>query len=357
MRSDVAGSGILDKTSRQLDVDEAVRQGCRLVDVRSAAEFALGKVPGAVNIPLFDEDERSVIGTLYKHGGRDQAVDKGFSIAGEKLAELMGAFAEHSGRKIAVYCARGGMRSLSVVNLLRQSGYEAYQIEGGYKRYRHDVLERLDSFHPRLIVIHGLTGVGKTRLLERLNHAIDLEELARHRSSLFGGLDRPPSNQRDFESKLAGLIGNLGAEPYFIEGESRKIGRVFIPKPLAKAMKKGVLVNVHCSLETRVDRILEDYPVDTVEKRERIDTILKSLRQKLGAQKVELMCSLLHRGELAELVRILLVDYYDRRYERSMSSYVFDLELSSEDLDAAAARLNSFRKRHVHAGAAWQPSS
>ena len=146
------------------------------------------------------------------------------------------------------------MRSLSIVNLLVQSGYDAFQLEGGYKKYRHDILDCLQHFQPKLIVIHGLTGTGKTRILQKLESAIDLEDLAGHRSSLFGGLDREPSNQRTFETKLAHTIATLGEEPYFIEGESRKIGRVFIPQPLAIAMQEAVLVNVHCSLATRIRR-------------------------------------------------------------------------------------------------------
>jgi tRNA 2-selenouridine synthase len=156
-------------------------------------------------------------------------------------------------------------------------------------------------------------------------------------------LDREPSNQRSFESRLAEVIGGLGREPYFIEGESRKIGRVYMPKPLAEAMKAATLVKVHCSIETRIRRIIADYPVSDGKVREKIEVILRSLSQKLGTAQVEEMCTLLRNGALEELVRILLVDYYDKRYGRSMGSYQYALELSSENIGEAAGKLTALR--------------
>ena len=344
MEKDLSRSTILGKTSRLLQFEEAEAQGHQIIDVRSGAEFLAGTIPGAINVPLFDEDERSVIGTIYRHGGHEQAVDKGFDYVDRKLSELLSAFQPFQSKKIAVFCARGGMRSRSVVNLLVQSGYQAFQLEGGYKTYRQNVLDCLQHFQPRLIVIHGLTGTGKTRILQKLEPAIDLEDLAGHRSSLFGGLDREPSNQRTFESRLAQAIGLLEKEPYFIEGESRKIGKVFIPQPLAMAMQGAILVNVHCSQETRIRRIIEDYPIPNEEMQNQIENILKSLKQKMGGSQVEKMCLLLRNGNIPELVRILLVEYYDKRYSKGMRNYRYQLELSSENIDEAAASLTEFRR-------------
>ncbi len=341
---DLSRSTILGSSNQSIQLEEALARGHQIVDVRSAGEFLAGSIPGAVNVPLFDDDERSVIGTIYRHGGHEQAVDQGFLYVEKKLSELLSAFQPFQARPVTIFCARGGMRSLSVVNLLNQADFMAFQLAGGYKRYRHNVLDRLDHFQPKLIVIHGLTGTGKTRILQQLDPAIDLEDLAGHRSSLFGGLDRQPSSQRSFESRLVLAIGSLGREPYFIEGESRKIGRVFIPQPLAVAMQNAVLVNVHCSLETRINRIIEDYPVTNAAMRNQIEAILKSLKQKMGGSQVDEMCLLLRNGQLPELVRLLLVDYYDKRYSRGMSNYQYALELSSEDIDAAAVRLAEFRR-------------
>ena len=344
MEKNLSRSAILGVSTRLIQLEEALEGGHQIIDVRSAGESLDGTIPGAINVPLFDEDERSVIGTIYRHGGHEQAVDQGFDYVEQKISKLLGAFQPFQSKTVTVFCARGGMRSRSVVNLLVQSGYNAFQLEGGYKKYRQNILDRLQHFRPKLIVIHGLTGSGKTRILQKLESAIDLEDLAGHRSSLFGGLDRQPSNQRTFESRLVQTIGSLGQEPYFIEGESRKIGRVFIPQPLAMAMQQAVLVNVHCSLETRISRIIEDYPVADEQMQKQIEAILKSLRQKMGASVVEKMCRLLRSGQLPELVHILLVDYYDKRYSKSMCDYQYQLELSCESIDEAAAQLTEFRR-------------
>lgn len=336
-------TAILDASSGPLELKQVQAGGHQIIDVRSAEEYLAGSIPGACNIPLFDADERSIIGTLYRHGGHEQAVEKGFSYVEKKLTELLAAFQPFRAQNIAVFCARGGIRSLSVVNLLVQSGYSAFQLQGGYKQYRQDILNCLDNFQPKLIVIHGLTGTGKTRILQQLAPAIDLEDLAGHRSSLFGGLDKEPSNQRTFDSRLAEVIATLAKEPYFIEGESRKIGRVFIPQPLAAAMQSGVLVKVHCRQETRIRRIIDDYPVADSAMRGQIEAILKSLKQKMGAVQVETMCQLLNKGDLPELVRILLVDYYDKRYSKGMADYRYALEISSENIDQAASQLTEFR--------------
>ncbi|WP_457577554.1 tRNA 2-selenouridine(34) synthase MnmH [Desulfomarina sp.] len=315
----------------------------RIIDVRSPGEFRKGTIPGAVNLPLFDNDERSIIGTLYRHAGHGEAVARGFELVEENLASLVRSFRPYKKEKIVIFCARGGMRSRSVVNLLEQNGYSVFQLEGGYKKYRHDVLSRLENFAPKLIVLHGLTGCGKTRILQKLDNGIDLEDLARHRSSLFGAIDRQPRNQRAFESHLVRVIDTLGEEPYFIEGESRKIGKVFIPRPLAMAMKNGIFVLVKCSLETRVRRIIADYPVEDEKTLQQIELILNSLRQKMGNRAVDTMCSNLRQGRLEELVRQLLVDYYDKRYGNCMSDYHYVLELSSENISQAADRLREFR--------------
>lgn len=343
MTEDLSKSDILNNKCSPISFTEALDKSHLILDVRSVAEYKDGSVPEAVNVPLFDEDERSVIGTIYKHGGQEKAIAQGFSYVEEKIGELLSAFEPFREKPLAVFCARGGMRSRSIVNLLNQSGYTARQLTGGYKQYRHDVLEFLESYAPKIIVLHGLTGTGKTRIIQALDSSIDLEELAQHRSSLFGGLDRVPSGQKTFESLLVNTAKDLGQEPYFVEGESRKIGRVFIPKPFAMAMKRGVLVNITCSLEKRIERIIEDYPVEGAEKRDAILHILLSLKQSMGTARVEEMCDLFNSNWLPELVRILLVDYYDLRYARSMSEYTFDLEVSSESISEVAEILTTFR--------------
>lgn len=341
--SRLSQAAILREPSTTLPFREAMSGEYRIIDVRSPKEFLEGSLPGAVNIPIFDNDERELVGTIYRQGGRDVAVETGFDLVESRLPGLLAGFAEYRPEKIALFCARGGMRSRSVVNLLVQHGFSAWQLEGGYKAYRQHLLEIFQTFSPRCIVLHGLTGTGKTRILQHLKPMIDLEDLAQHQSSLFGGMNRQPRSQRAFDSHLYQVISSLGEEPCFIEGESRQLGKIYLPAGLARAMKEGYLVLITASLETRVARIVEDYPVEDEQTAAQVLKILGSLRRNLGGPVTDTLCGLLRQGNLAELVRILLVEYYDRRYENNLNRYAYQFEVSSEDIGQAAAALLEFR--------------
>ena len=334
---------ILGGVGERIDFAEAMSGGHRIIDVRSPKEYDSGSLAGAVNVPVFDNDERHLVGTIYRHGGKETAVDTGFSLVQARLDAFLSLFEPYRGEDLAIFCARGGMRSRSVVNLLRQHGHRARQLDGGYKHYRQLVLGVLASFQPRLIVLHGLTGTGKTRLLQRLESTIDLEDLAQHQSSMFGGLNRQPRTQKNFDTHLHRTILGLGAEPFFIEGESRKLGGIYLPEGLARAMKAGVLVEVTASLSTRVARIVEDYPVADEATARRVRGIFRSLSSKLSRAVSEELCSLLDQGRMEELVAILLVEYYDRRYANVLRGYRYHHRLSSENLEAAARELTALR--------------
>lgn len=340
---EVDKSYILSQPDCVIPFEDGLAERYVVVDVRASKEFLEGTYPGAINIPIFDDEERALVGTIYRYGGRDQAVDTGFQLVQSRLSELVEYFEKYRGQPLAVFCARGGMRSRSVVNLLIKFGFTAWQLEGGYRSYRHSVQLILEGFRPRLIVLHGHTGTGKTRILQRLRNMIDLEDLAQHQSSLFGGLNRKPRSQKSFDSCLCSMIPLFGEEPYFIEGESRKMGNIYLPAGLAEAMHSGHLVFISCALDKRVERIVEDYPIQDDETLGKVRTILQKLRPRLGGRVVEHLCRLLENGDLHELVRILLVDYYDKRYDNSFAGYQFDLEINSDDIDTAADRLTEYR--------------
>ena len=331
-----------------LSVEEALAEDLLLLDVRTAEEFAKGSIPGARSFPLFDDLERAEIGTIYKKVGRDAAVVKGLEFFEPRLQQFLLSLSAIKSQQLVVYCARGGMRSASVVRLLEENGFRVSQMQGGYKYYRQFILQQLENPTPPLIVLHGQTGVGKTLILQKLPDHLDLEGLAQHRSSLFGAINKTPRTQKDFEALLVKKLSQLPEDLFlFVEGESRKVGQVFIPQSIANAMKSGILVLLKASLETRISRIVEEYNICDEQSIQQIDSILQSLKVALGKVKVEQLRLWLKQGEIENIVHMLLVDYYDPRYQHAMSGYDFELELSAEDLKQAAGELITFRNQMI----------
>jgi tRNA 2-selenouridine synthase len=283
---------------------------------------------------------------LYKHVGRQQAIGRGLDLAGARLQEFVARFEPHRGETILIYCARGGMRSASVASLLASLGFRVSQLPGGYKAFRNHALaelERLVPPHP--IVIHGQTGVGKTPILQRLENALDLEDLAQHRSSLFGGVNRVPRTQQQFEADLLAALDALDfARPVWIEGESRKVGPVTIPTALMKGMKGGTLVLLTASVPTRVRRIIAEYDGGNPDTLPQLEAALRSLAPLFGKARVEDLARLLRRGAMEQVVEALLAEYYDPRYAHAMRGYEYALEVSAEDPDAAVAALTEFAR-------------
>ena len=331
-----------------LSVEKALAEDMLLLDVRTAEEFAKGSIPGARSFPLFDDLERAEIGAIYKQVGRDAAVVKGLEFFEPRLQQFLLSLSAIKSQQLVVYCARGGMRSASVVRLLEENGFRVSQMQGGYKYYRQFILQQLENPTPPLIVLHGQTGVGKTLILQKLPDHLDLEGLAQHRSSLFGAINKTPRTQKDFEALLVKKLSQLPEDLFlFVEGESRKVGQVFIPQSFANAMKSGILVLLKASLETRISRIVEEYNICDEQSIQQIDSILQSLKVALGKVKVEQLRLWLKQGEIENMVHMLLVDYYDPRYQHAMSGYDFELELSAEDLKQAAGELITFRNQMI----------
>jgi tRNA 2-selenouridine synthase len=352
-----------------------LRNAAAIVDVRAPVEFARGAVFGAVNIPLFSDGERAEIGTLYRHLGKAPAVERGLTHVSTRLHAFVAAFDRYRGRPLVVYCARGGMRSQAVVSLLASLSFDVTRLEGGYKAYRAYALAELERLvPPRLIVVHGETGVGKTLLLERLPNALDLEAAAQHRSSLFGGVNREPRTQQQFEADLLHRLQGLDpARAVWVEGESRKVGAVTIPAGLRRAMAAATCVLVTASLETRITRIVAEYSGGGFAQgarqeagqrgtldgatRTQLEAALRSLHGFFGAARTDALVALLRAGDLRPLVRTLLDEHYDPRYRHAMRHYAYALTVSGEDLDAAAAELAAFGRRLDAAAPAGAPGT
>ena len=331
----------------KINIEQILNTDKILIDVRTFEEFEKGFIPSALNFPIFDNLERSEIGLIFKNLGQKLAISKGLEFFEPKLKSFLFSISKLSSKELVVYCSRGGMRSEAVTRLLKERGFLVSQLEGGYKAYRNYVLKELQKKVPPLIVLHGQTGVGKTLVLKKLPNHLDLEELAQHRSSLFGAINKIPRSQKNFEAQLLFSLNKIDYSRHlFIEGESSKVGQVFIPPMLANSMKKGIFVLLYASIETRIKRIVEEYQIIDYKSIQQIDSILISMRFALGNDRVRKMRIWLKNGEIESIVRMLLLEYYDPLYLNSMKKYKFTLTLSSEDLELTKRELIRFNNEN-----------
>jgi tRNA 2-selenouridine synthase len=306
----------------------------------------MGHIPGAINIPLFNNAERAHVGATYKQIGIEEAKDLGLTIASPKLPDIVGQVRQiyKSGQQVVIYCWRGGMRSKSIVNILGMMGVPAPQLLGGYKAYRQYVLDRLRTFvvKPVIVVLCGSTGVGKTIILNRLARrnipSIDLEELANHRGSVFGqiGLGKPATAQ-NFDAELLAKLNKLNNQPYIVvECESKRIGNVYLPEALFNAMRQGKNLLLSANIELRVDRLIAEYMDMCGNNHEAIIAGIQSLRKRIGNKKTDQILDWFKSGMIREVVKILLLDYYDPMYgyEKTDPSN-YDTCVKADDVEQA----------------------
>jgi tRNA 2-selenouridine synthase len=295
------------------------------IDLRSPHEFSRGSIPGSINIPLFNDEEREIIGLIYKKD-RDKARMKGLSFIVPKLHDYVGKIKKIGQEKTPVlYCWRGGMRSKSVQALLESLEIPSYRLKGGYKSYRRFILDRLNSYklNKPVYVLNGLTGTGKTEVLHLLQKkgcpVIDLEKLACHRGSLFGHLGITEQRcQKDFEALLWNHLEKHKSAPYLlIEGEGKRIGSVYQPEFLYKAIREGNHILLKAPLENRIARILKEYTPTSPEEIKKVENSILLLKKYLGSDTVEELLSLLKDEKYDELVSRLCSQYYDRLYSES----------------------------------------
>lgn len=304
-----------------------------ILDVRSPAEYAQAHIPGAVSLPLFTDDERAVVGTAYKQQSREEAIKFGLDFFGPKMRTMVGQ-AEKICRsngdptsdeklRVAIHCWRGGMRSSAVAWLLDLYGFEVYLLEGGYKAYRQWVLGHFTKSY-NFRVIGGYTGSGKTEVLERLKSlrqpAIDLEGLARHKGSAFGGLDKHPQPRPEqFENLIAAGLHQLTIEdpgrPFWIEDESQRIGDVNMPIAFWKNFQDAPLYFLDIPFDSRLDYITTHYG------RYSLDQLLPAIvriKKRLGPLETKTAVNHLLEGDLRSGFAILL-KYYDKLYHKALA--------------------------------------
>lgn len=294
-----------------------------IVDVRSPEEFAQGHIPGAHNLPLFSDAERAAVGTAYKQQGRQQAMQLGLAAVGPRLASLANELRQlaGAGETLRIHCWRGGLRSRSVAWLAGLQELPVQLLAGGYKAYRRWVLALMAEPWP-LLVLGGRTGTGKTDLLLELerrgNAVVDLEGLANHRGSSFGGLGlgAQPSTEQ-FENRLAMQLHALRRhQPIWVEAESAQVGRCRIPNPFWQQMRAAPVLEIERPVEQRVQQLVAVYGPQG---QEPLRLATERIARRLGPQRTAAALAAIGAGDWSSACRHML-DYYDRCYDHDLSS-------------------------------------
>ncbi|RYG74229.1 tRNA 2-selenouridine(34) synthase MnmH [Lentibacillus lipolyticus] len=315
------------------------------IDVRSPKEFQEGTIPGSMNIPVFTDDERAEVGTLYKQESKQAAKKRGLEIMSAKLPGFVSKFEQIDTPKV-VFCWRGGMRSKAAATFTDFMGIDVSRLQGGIRSYRRWVVSELEkaAFPPDIIVLNGNTGTGKTKILHRLWEkgypVIDLEGMAGHRGSIFGHIGVEPANQKKFDSRLVHAIHQYKDAPFVLmEGESKRIGKVSIPSFLYEKKEHSVQLLIDLPMEQRIQNILDDYrpwnhPDAFMEAYSRIQKrihtpVAKQIREDL------------QQGHYNQAFRLLLDYYYDPRYEHTTEKYTDEQikHINAANLDEATAQI------------------
>jgi len=310
----------------------------QFIDVRSPSEYKTGHIIGAVNVPLFSDSERAIVGTLYKKVSKEVAIAKGFELAEPKRQQIVDAVKRVAGNEALVYCWRGGMRSGSVCRLLAEYDVQAKKIEGGYKAYRKHIRASFQK-PAHYIVLGGFTGSGKTIILHGLQkhniQILDLEGLANHKGSVFGHIGQPPQpTSEQFENNFYQKLQPLNkTEPIIIENESYAIGQVHLPEPFLLQMRSSPLISMDVAKDARVKRLVEEY--GNFDKKE-LSAAAKRLEKKLGSKNLANIEEFLQHDRF-DLACEQLLTHYDSYYNRSFGKRakedVHVLQLRGTDLE------------------------
>lgn len=291
--------------------------GTEIIDVRSPAEFDNGHIPRALNLPLFNDEERAKIGIIYKQLGKHQAIDLGIDIVGLKLSMFKDSIRQKfSNPELLVYCWRGGMRSASMGWLIEILGKKVYVLENGYKSFRNYIKNYLNTIQLNLLVLGGKTGTGKTTILNLLKdkgeQIIDFEKLADHKGSAFGNITSIKRvGTEEFENNLFSELIRLDlSKPIWVENESRGVGLAQIPENIWTQMRAAQVFQIEIGLENRLKNLLTDYSTDQVQK---LILGFEKIRKRLGHKNTDCAIDFIQNGNLKEAAKIALL-YYDKTY-------------------------------------------
>lgn len=339
---------------KRIEISQAFHGFDDILDVRSPAEYADDHLPGAISVPVLNDEERAHIGTLYKQVSPFAAKRQGAALIARNIARhLEEKFSDKpkSWRPL-VYCWRGGMRSGAMAHILAQVGWSVAQLEGGYKNYRRHVLAELETLPAQFDfrIVSGGTGSGKSHLLQALAEqgaqVLDLENLAQHRGSLLGRLpDQQQPSQKTFETRLWSVLCTFSADrPVYVEAESRKIGMLNVPVTLHERMRAAACIHVSAPLESRIEFLMQDYAhfmADPALLEQRL-LMLAGLHSR---DTVNRWCAYVHAGNWRALVSELLTQHYDPAYRRSSGSGLQQLA------NAYQLQLDRLDKQSLHEAA------
>ena len=325
--------------TQQINPNEFLEKfdGIPVIDVRSPKEFLQGHIPDAINLPLFDDEERKKVGTLYKKSGKEASLLLSLDIVGPKMSYFVKTARKLSpDREILIHCWRGGMRSASMAWLFETADFKVSVLNGGYKAYRKYIRQKIGE-EANLIVVGGKTGCGKSEILYYLTKAgeqvLDLENIAHHKGSAFGdlGQENQPTNEQ-FENNLFQAWQKLDLNlPVWIEDESRGIGTVSIPEPLYNKIRQSIVIFLDVEKEIRITRLVKEYALFDPALLE--DAILR-INKKLGGLNTKLAIEALFNKDFNTAASILLT-YYDKAYLKGLSmreqKKVFKLELKEDN--------------------------
>lgn len=305
----------------------AENRTARVLDVRSPGEFKAGHIPGAVNLPLFDDDERARVGTAYKQQSPEAALMIGLQVAGAHMTryvEQARQLSDGGTREILVHCWRGGKRSEAMAWLLHFAGLPVRRIAGGYKAFRQAAATCFAHIPHRFLILGGCTGAGKTEIIQALaaagEQSIDLEGLAHHKGSAFGsiGEDFQPSNEQ-FENELFLRLHDLDpTRPVWLENESKNIGRVYLPDAFWQHMRDAQLFSIEVDEMVRLERVISYYSGHG--HLELLKDSFAKIRKRLGGLEYQKAIEALEHGNIHDAARIALA-YYDKSYRFQLSQW------------------------------------
>lgn len=341
----------------ELSPKERIQSFDHIIDVRTPAEFALDHVPGAINCPVLSNEERIIVGTIYKQQSAFEANKIGAAMIARAIAaHIEQNFSQYpKDWKPLIYCWRGGGRSGAMAHILNKIGWHAHIVQGGYKAYRRHVVTQLKELPQKLQfkVIGGPTGSGKSRLLEEIakqgGQVLDLEALANHKGSVLGITSEPQPSQKWFETQIHAHLSKFDPnKTVFVESESRKVGRLHIPDELLIKMRSSPCIEIEASLEERVTFLKEDYDV-YIRDPELLIKQLSFIKEILGAQVLEGWKELVQEQKWDQFIAELLQKHYDPLYQKSHQNFdqstsavkIVDVQLNQKYLGKLAEKLIS----------------